>query len=776
MDIYGSGAATEVDENVGLVRAGFLFSETEGLNIIGDGFTNDPVASGASRWEMEGTMGIGVPAWGARRGDFALYSSATFQRFSSSSPTWTQQGEQSMRIAIPGTTQTTRIFHIAFSIDTLPAVEGHQGMICSFQDSAGEIRGYLGVNPSGRLILYAADWVSGTTALTGPTQLAVSGSPVIQAQTWYSINIKVVTNASATTADVDVYVGDISASNLAIDANGVALTDTGNNNIDILGLLPPSMSIEGNDDYPVDVSTRWVRDIVICDANGTYNNDLLGQVFVAAQEMRNEDEGGGWTAQPRENLGSGILDHVDASTGVRIADNTAFELGAGAFTLEGFFRFDAIPTTNEYILFSKWDETGNDREYKLSFNSSNDTLRWTITTDGTTETIIQQYPVDIDFRKWYHIAVCREVVSGVGTTRMFLNGTQIGVDRTDNNTYHAGSAPFGIASSWDVVSGVPTLDTDNVFVGYVDEVRLTKGVARYTTDFATPTAQFGRDAIDDTDFASVSLLAGFDGAIIDESNNAFTLTAGSGVAAEQPDDGDFSYSVLNQRIAWDDTYIEAVNTRASAILTLTANPTAGETVTVGSKTYTFRTTFSSNPVNEVDIGADTEATLQNLLAAINAGAGAGTAYGTGTTANADAIASSVFDPQLFIDAATLGASGNSIASTETLANGAFENGATFTGGADISGASDFAVERLPLDVTGILGVQVTGRGYKSDAGSASLRFDLVGPSAGVDTGDALATDLNPAWLRQVFEEDPDTAAGITPSTITGGRIRVNRTA
>jgi hypothetical protein len=492
--------------------------------------------------------------------------------------------------------------------------------------------------------------------------------------------------------------------------------------------------------------------------------------------MRNADEGGGWVAQPRENLGSGILDHVDASTGVRVADNAAFELGAGEFTLEGFFRFDTIPTTDEYVLLSKWDETNNDREYKLSYVSSNDTLRWTITTDGSTETIIQQYPVDIDFRKWYHVSVCREVVSGVGTTRMFLNGTQIGVDRADNNTYHAGSAPFGIASSWDVVSGVPTLDAASVFVGYVDEVRLTKGVARYTADFPVPTAQFGRNAVDDTDYNSVSLLAGFDGAIVDESSNAFTITAGAGVQAEQPDDGDFTYSVLNQRIAWDDTYIEAVNTRASAVLTLTANPTAGETVTLGSQTYTFRTTFSSNPVDEVNIGADVEETLQNLLAAINAGAGAGTAYGTGTIANADVLASSVFDPQLFLDATALGASGNSIVSTETLANGEFENGPTFTGGADISAPSDFAVERLPIDVTGILGVQVTGRGYKSDAGSASLRFDLVGPSAGVDTGDALATDLNPAWLRQVFEEDPDTAATITPSTITGGRIRVNRTA
>jgi hypothetical protein len=81
-----------------------------------------------------------------------------------------------------------------------------------------------------------------------------------------------------------------------------------------------------------------------------------------------------------------------------------------------------------------------------------------------------------------------------------------------------------------------------------------------------------------------------------------------------------------------------------------------------------------------------------------------------------------------------------------------------------------------VDVTGVLGLQITARGYKSDAGSAQLRFDLVGPAAAVDTGTALGTDLNPAWLRQVFEEDPDTSATITPSTITGGRVRVTRTA
>lgn len=71
------------------------------------------------------------------------------------------------------------------------------------------------------------------------------------------------------------------------------------------------------------------------------------------------------------------------------------------------------------------------------------------------------------------------------------------------------------------------------------------------------------------------------------------------------------------------------------VLSASGNPTALDTVTVGTsgaaKTYTFKATLAS--ANDVLIGGSAADTLENLAAAILGGAGEGTVYGTGTTAH-----------------------------------------------------------------------------------------------------------------------------------------------
>jgi len=110
-----------------------------------------------------------------------------------------------------------------------------------------------------------------------------------------------------------------------------------------------------------------------------------------------------------------------------------------------------------------------------------------------------------------------------------------------------------------------------------------------------------------------------------------------------------------------------------------AGGAAAETITIGSKTYTFKTSLSSS--NQVLIGADANATLTNLRAAINGLSGAGTLYGSGTTANTDITAGSVNTGAhtLPLTAITAGEAGNALATTETSAHLSF-GAATLTGG------------------------------------------------------------------------------------------------
>jgi hypothetical protein len=79
---------------------------------------------------------------------------------------------------------------------------------------------------------------------------------------------------------------------------------------------------------------------------------------------------------------------------------------------------------------------------------------------------------------WYHVALTRET----STWRVFLNGVQQG-STTNSGTYSANASMFVGARTY-------TGSVGGFFDGYIDDLRITKGVARYTASFTPPTAQF----------------------------------------------------------------------------------------------------------------------------------------------------------------------------------------------------------------------------------------------------------------------------------------------
>lgn len=79
--------------------------------------------------------------------------------------------------------------------------------------------------------------------------------------------------------------------------------------------------------------------------------------------------------------------------------------------------------------------------------------------------------------QWSHIALSR---SG-SSTRLFINGTQTGSTITDTRNYI--DSPLYIGEASDGVGGA-------AFNGFIDEFRITKGVARYTANFTPPAAPF----------------------------------------------------------------------------------------------------------------------------------------------------------------------------------------------------------------------------------------------------------------------------------------------
>jgi hypothetical protein len=83
----------------------------------------------------------------------------------------------------------------------------------------------------------------------------------------------------------------------------------------------------------------------------------------------------------------------------------------------------------------------------------------------------------LSLNQWSHIAICRSGTS----TKLFINGTQSGSTFTDTTTYL--NAPVRIGDGNDGAGPYP-------YSGYIDDFRITKGYARYTSNFTPPTAAF----------------------------------------------------------------------------------------------------------------------------------------------------------------------------------------------------------------------------------------------------------------------------------------------
>lgn len=134
----------------------------------------------------------------------------------------------------------------------------------------------------------------------------------------------------------------------------------------------------------------------------------------------------------------------------------------------------------------------------------------------------------------------------------------------------------------------------------------------------------------------------------------------------------------------------ALDAAAKATGTLTSNNTNvsdAATVTIGTKVYTFKTALTPTE-GEVLIGADADASLLNLIRAINHTGTSGTDYSVAVANTQVSAAASVTSHAFLITALLGGTAGNAIATTETAAGAILSFGAaTLTGGAATGGVA-----------------------------------------------------------------------------------------
>jgi len=153
-----------------------------------------------------------------------------------------------------------------------------------------------------------------------------------------------------------------------------------------------------------------------------------------------------------------------------VPSSPKFNFGTGDFTIEFWIRPATVSKSYHAIFDMRVNGIANDVKPQIQLNGA--TLTYWV---GTSQRIIGSA---LSAGTWYHIALCRKG----GVTRMFVNGTKVGSDFADANNYLASDIVIGALGD--------NRSYPAHFNGYMDELRVTKGVGYYDSNFTAPTAPF----------------------------------------------------------------------------------------------------------------------------------------------------------------------------------------------------------------------------------------------------------------------------------------------
>lgn len=694
-----------------------------------------------------GAWGIMQLPWDLANDDLYLYT-----RLAS-----TSGGTSGWRRVLPASLATS-YWSFFYAVSELP--QAPAARVIDFINAANQIICSLQVQTTGAISVL--DGFQGVIATTA--------GPVVTAENAQHWEVKVDTAAKA----VVIYVQGVKV----LDATGLAFSHIGDSVAQFVVLWPSPGATQ--------FATQHMSHLIVRDTTTAFNNSFpIGERKVATLFVNSDDVAHqGWSGHPIHRFGNGVLDMtikdnalVQQVCGVTTVSNTHTDLSNSDFTIEGQFRWQALPSAAfKSVLFGKWDEVNNKRSYQLYLGGptlENGLLVFRTSTDGLNGTVVEKlkWAWTPDPGTWYEIALVRSA----GVLMLFINGVLQGVPVADTDTYYAGTEVFALGVQ---VQGASPLANTNL-QGWQDEFRFSNGLARYTANYAPHTAGFPRNGAD-PNWGSVVWLSSWDlGVVADDGPLGLPLVALNGTVAITPNDGAFFYQLLDENAyPFDDNFIEAALIPATNLLTYVGQPAINDTVTVGTKAaatpavYKFVAALVTS--FDVLIGANIAASMTNLIAAINASAGAGVTYGTGTTPNLDVGAALMPTNQVLATALAAGTAGNAIPSTETSANGSWAS-TTLLGGLNIPPYSQYGWQRLPSDTSIVDSITIASRQWKTDAGIATSQVSLIGAAAGVENGQNYALTTTPSVIFDTFQTDPDNPTGpLSPTAILLSKVRVNR--
>lgn len=168
---------------------------------------------------------------------------------------------------------------------------------------------------------------------------------------------------------------------------------------------------------------------------------------------------------------NGTSDYLD------IPSHVSFDFGSSDFSIEAWVYPE--PTNAAYPSFLSSTTGWSAGASSLRFDNTGQSNKFTFHLNGANpgDPFLASSAQASGHNSWYHVALVR---SG-NTFNLFINGA-LEDSGTFTSSYRPdlGNLRVGLAT-WDGANGY--------YKGYVDDLRITKGVARYTSAFSVPTSE-----------------------------------------------------------------------------------------------------------------------------------------------------------------------------------------------------------------------------------------------------------------------------------------------
>jgi len=186
----------------------------------------------------------------------------------------------------------------------------------------------------------------------------------------------------------------------------------------------------------------------------------------------------------QQKFGTTSMYFDGAGDSLTVADNlTDFDFAAGDFTVD----FWVYPTQNIGTYHEEWVMYFNGAA-KLSWitrRNTDGTLQLYLSSNGTSWDFNQATSETVSSNAWHHIAIVRDG----NVIKPFIDGTLA----TFGTTAYANS----LSTSPDLLRIGDSGPGSDVYEGYLDEIRISKGVARWTEAFTPPLFEYGHLYVND---------------------------------------------------------------------------------------------------------------------------------------------------------------------------------------------------------------------------------------------------------------------------------------